>query len=124
MKEEEKKNQNTLVQFVFYLQGPNTIPADIVFIVRQKTHPLYVREQNDLIYKIQISLEMVSLRTFQAMKISFGCVSDETVALNLPTGFDWVLCGCADTGRPAAHHSHQRYCAVGASVIEDQKKNI
>ncbi|CAG02944.1 unnamed protein product, partial [Tetraodon nigroviridis] len=39
-------------------QGPNTIPADIVFIVRQKTHPLYIRQENDLIYKVQISLEM------------------------------------------------------------------
>ncbi|XP_056909744.1 dnaJ homolog subfamily B member 13 [Takifugu flavidus] len=39
-------------------QGPNKIPADIVFIVRQKSHPLYVRQDNDLIYKVQISLEM------------------------------------------------------------------
>eukprot|EP00066_Takifugu_rubripes_P006456 XP_003971267.2 PREDICTED: dnaJ homolog subfamily B member 13 [Takifugu rubripes] len=39
-------------------QGPNKIPADIVFIVRQKSHPLYVRQANDLIYKVQISLEM------------------------------------------------------------------
>uniref|UniRef100_A0A3Q4BLU1 J domain-containing protein n=1 Tax=Mola mola TaxID=94237 RepID=A0A3Q4BLU1_MOLML len=39
-------------------QGPNNIPADIVFIVRQKTHPLFVRQMNDLIYKLKISLEM------------------------------------------------------------------
>ncbi|XP_051257892.1 dnaJ homolog subfamily B member 13 [Dicentrarchus labrax] len=39
-------------------QGPNSIPADIVFIVRQKSHPLFVRQHNDLIYKAQISLEM------------------------------------------------------------------
>ncbi|KAM9348332.1 dnaJ homolog subfamily B member 13 [Symphorus nematophorus] len=39
-------------------QGPNSIPADIVFIVRQKSHPLFVRQLNDLIYKAQISLEM------------------------------------------------------------------
>ncbi|XP_041807618.1 dnaJ homolog subfamily B member 13 [Chelmon rostratus] len=39
-------------------QGPNSIPADIVFIVRQKSHPLYVRQLNDLIYKVPISLEM------------------------------------------------------------------
>ncbi|KAM9846389.1 dnaJ homolog subfamily B member 13 [Aulostomus maculatus] len=37
-------------------QGPNNIPADIVFVVRQKTHPLFVRQNNDLIYKVQISL--------------------------------------------------------------------
>ncbi|XP_053187726.1 dnaJ homolog subfamily B member 13 [Scomber japonicus] len=39
-------------------QGPNSIPADIVFIVRQKSHPLFVRQHNDLMYKTQISLEM------------------------------------------------------------------
>ncbi|XP_067463841.1 dnaJ homolog subfamily B member 13 [Thunnus thynnus] len=39
-------------------QGPNSIPADIVFIVRQKSHHLFVRQHNDLIYKTQISLEM------------------------------------------------------------------
>ncbi|XP_023260586.1 dnaJ homolog subfamily B member 13-like, partial [Seriola lalandi dorsalis] len=39
-------------------QGPNSIPADIVFIVRQKSHPMFVRQLNDLIYKAQISLEM------------------------------------------------------------------
>ncbi|XP_040907778.1 dnaJ homolog subfamily B member 13 [Toxotes jaculatrix] len=39
-------------------QGPNSIPADIVLIVRQKSHPLFVRQDNDLIYKAQISLEM------------------------------------------------------------------
>ncbi|XP_034461869.1 dnaJ homolog subfamily B member 13-like isoform X1 [Hippoglossus hippoglossus] len=41
-------------------QGPNSIPADIVFIVRQKSHPLFERQDDDLIYKTQISLEMVS----------------------------------------------------------------
>ncbi|XP_040006047.1 dnaJ homolog subfamily B member 13 isoform X3 [Xiphias gladius] len=39
-------------------RGPNSIPADIVFIVRQKSHPLFVRQHNDLIYKAQVSLEM------------------------------------------------------------------
>ncbi|XP_071317137.1 dnaJ homolog subfamily B member 13 [Trachinotus anak] len=39
-------------------QGPNSIPADIVFIVRQKSHPVFVRQHNDLIYKAKISLEM------------------------------------------------------------------
>ncbi|XP_058482555.1 dnaJ homolog subfamily B member 13-like [Solea solea] len=39
-------------------QGPNNIPADIVFIVRQKSHPLFERQDNDLIYKAHISLEM------------------------------------------------------------------
>ncbi|XP_068457494.1 dnaJ homolog subfamily B member 13 [Clinocottus analis] len=39
-------------------QGPNSIPGDIVFIVRQTSHPLFVRQQDDLIYKVQITLQM------------------------------------------------------------------
>ncbi|KAM8846790.1 dnaJ homolog subfamily B member 13-like [Synchiropus picturatus] len=39
-------------------QGTNIIPADIIFIVREKSHPLFVRQGDDLIYKTQISLLM------------------------------------------------------------------
>ncbi|XP_026995362.1 dnaJ homolog subfamily B member 13 isoform X6 [Tachysurus fulvidraco] len=38
-------------------QGPNSIPADIIFIIRQKPHPLFVRQNDDLIYTENISLE-------------------------------------------------------------------
>ncbi|XP_076130038.1 dnaJ homolog subfamily B member 13 isoform X1 [Alosa pseudoharengus] len=38
-------------------QGPNNIPADIVFIVRQKSHPRFTRQNDDLIYTAHISLE-------------------------------------------------------------------
>lgn len=61
-------NNNIDLICIFPLQGPNTIPADIVFIVRQKTHPLYARQQDDLIYNIQISLEMVSVCKFRRQK--------------------------------------------------------
>lgn len=39
-------------------QGPNNIAADIVFIVRQKPHPVFERQDDDLVYHVQISLEM------------------------------------------------------------------
>ncbi|XP_072514288.1 dnaJ homolog subfamily B member 13 [Salminus brasiliensis] len=39
-------------------QGPNSIPADIIFIVRQKPHPRFNRQNKDLIYTADISLEM------------------------------------------------------------------
>ncbi|XP_008331222.1 dnaJ homolog subfamily B member 13-like [Cynoglossus semilaevis] len=39
-------------------QGPNNVPADVVFIVRQKSHPLFKRQDDDLLYMMQISLEM------------------------------------------------------------------
>lgn len=37
-------------------QGPNNIPADIVFIVRDKSHVLYKRSENDLVYVAKIPL--------------------------------------------------------------------
>ncbi|XP_028656996.1 dnaJ homolog subfamily B member 13-like [Erpetoichthys calabaricus] len=37
-------------------QGPNNIPADIVFIVKEKLHPRFRREQNDLVYTTHIDL--------------------------------------------------------------------
>ncbi|XP_030648156.1 dnaJ homolog subfamily B member 13 [Chanos chanos] len=38
-------------------QGPNSIPADIVFIIREKSHPRFTRQNNNLIYTATISLE-------------------------------------------------------------------
>ncbi len=42
-------------------QGPNSIPADIVFIVRDKAHPIFRREGTNLIYtqKIPLALALV-----------------------------------------------------------------
>lgn len=37
-------------------QGPNKIPADIVFVVKDKPHPLFKREGSDLIYQPEIPL--------------------------------------------------------------------
>ncbi|XP_063807061.1 dnaJ homolog subfamily B member 13 [Pseudophryne corroboree] len=37
-------------------QGPNVIPADIVFIVKEKPHPRFVRQGDDLIYTASIEL--------------------------------------------------------------------
>ncbi|XP_053561065.1 dnaJ homolog subfamily B member 13 [Bombina bombina] len=37
-------------------QGPNIIPADIIFIVQEKNHPRFKRRGNDLIYTSQLSL--------------------------------------------------------------------
>ncbi|XP_016125008.1 dnaJ homolog subfamily B member 13 [Sinocyclocheilus grahami] len=38
-------------------QGPNNIPADIVFVIRQKHHSRFVRQNDDLYYTAHISLE-------------------------------------------------------------------
>jgi len=41
-------------------QAPNKIPADIVFIIRDKPHPLFKREGVDIRHICKISLKEVS----------------------------------------------------------------
>ena len=40
-------------------QSPNTIPADIVFIIKDKAHPFFKRDGVDLIYHARITLREV-----------------------------------------------------------------
>uniref|UniRef100_T1JBY4 J domain-containing protein n=1 Tax=Strigamia maritima TaxID=126957 RepID=T1JBY4_STRMM len=37
-------------------QGPNIIPADVIFTIKDKTHSIYRRQRNDLIYTAVIAL--------------------------------------------------------------------
>ncbi|XP_041356758.1 dnaJ homolog subfamily B member 4-like [Gigantopelta aegis] len=37
-------------------QTPRNIPADIVFVIKDKPHPLFVRDGSDIKYKVKISL--------------------------------------------------------------------
>lgn len=37
-------------------QGPNNIPADIVFVVRDKPHPRFTRESNNLVFVAKVLL--------------------------------------------------------------------
>merc|ERR1712110_569972 len=37
-------------------QGPNTIPADIIYVLREKEHDLFKRDNDDLIYAAKIPL--------------------------------------------------------------------
>ena len=46
-------------------QAPNKIPADIVFIIRDKPHPHFKREGSDLKYTCQISLKEVRISRFE-----------------------------------------------------------
>ncbi|XP_061559444.1 dnaJ homolog subfamily B member 13 isoform X2 [Phycodurus eques] len=86
-------------------QGPNKIPADIVFVVRQKIHPQFKRQNNDLIYKAQISL---------AMALTGCSVNVETLdgrLLNVPINdivhftYQKVVTG---EGMPLSHNPLQR----------------
>ncbi|XP_072900124.1 dnaJ homolog subfamily B member 13 isoform X2 [Hemitrygon akajei] len=37
-------------------RGPNNIPSDIIFVVKEKPHPWFCRDKNDLIYNVPIEL--------------------------------------------------------------------
>ncbi|KAH8248491.1 hypothetical protein KR026_001596 [Drosophila bipectinata] len=58
-------------------QLPNRIPADIVFIIRDKPHPIFRREGSDLHYTAQISLKQalcgveLQVPTLQGEPLSF-----------------------------------------------------
>lgn len=53
-------------------QGRNKIPADIVFIIRDKPHPLFKREGSDIRFTSKISLKQVSVFILQCiLKITF-----------------------------------------------------
>lgn len=38
-------------------EGPNIIPADLVFVVEEKPHPVFEREGNNLVHKANITLK-------------------------------------------------------------------
>lgn len=42
-------------------QSPSSIPADIVFIIKDKVHPVFRRDGSDLLYTAKINLKDVSL---------------------------------------------------------------
>jgi len=46
----------------FSHQAPNKIPADIVFIIRDKPHPHFKREGSDLKYTAKITLKEVRIK--------------------------------------------------------------
>lgn len=53
-------------------QGRNKIPADIVFIIRDKPHPLFKRDGSDIRYTAKISLKQVryEIKYYNRMDIS------------------------------------------------------
>lgn len=49
-------------------QSPGKIPADIVFIIRDKPHPLYRREGANLRFTARLTLKQVRFLTFTTVK--------------------------------------------------------
>lgn len=69
----------------------------MVFIVRQKPHPDFERQDNDLIYRKQISLEMVRQLHNTMEEATFNALCIVKVYL-FYKGIDWFCCGGEDTG--------------------------
>lgn len=47
-------------------EEPGVIPADLIFVVDEKPHPIYIREGNDLVVKQEITLlESLTGKTFE-----------------------------------------------------------
>jgi len=45
-------------------QSPNSIAADVVFVIKDKPHPTFTRSGSDIIYKAKIGLREVSVVWF------------------------------------------------------------
>ncbi|XP_044269674.1 dnaJ protein homolog 1-like [Tribolium madens] len=58
---------------------PNKIPADVVFIVRDKPHPVFKREGSDLRYTASISLKQALCGGF----VTIPTLSEKTIRLEL-----------------------------------------
>ena len=41
-------------------QTPNNVPADIIFVIKDKPHPMFTRDGSDIKYKASLSLKDVS----------------------------------------------------------------
>lgn len=59
-------------------QYPNKIPADIVFIIRDKPHPTFVREGSDIKYNARVTLKQALTGT----SIQVPTLANEPVTLN------------------------------------------
>lgn len=55
-------------------QSATTIPADIVFIIKDKVHPIFKRDGSDLLYTAKISLKDVSNRDINDQSSSGHCI--------------------------------------------------
>ncbi|OQV13317.1 DnaJ-like protein subfamily B member 4 [Hypsibius exemplaris] len=57
-------------------QLPNTVPADVVFVIKDKPHPLFKREGHDLIHTIKLSLRdalcggTIQVPTIEGVKVA------------------------------------------------------
>lgn len=53
-------------------ETPTNIPADIVFVVKDKAHPVFRRDGSNIIYPVRISLRDVSVLLLRADSLYYG----------------------------------------------------
>lgn len=63
-------------------QNMNSVPADIVFIIKDKTHPLFKREGSDIKYTAKISLR----DALTGVDIRVPTLAGEKIPLRIPPG--------------------------------------
>lgn len=69
-------------------ETPTNIPADVVFVVKDKPHPVFIRDGSDIIYPANISLRDVSEHLQCPVNKNWPCPSFDLVC------FLQALCGC------------------------------
>lgn len=66
-------------------EKPNTIPADVVFVLDEKPHALFVRDGNDLVHTVRLSLKealcgsTISIKTLDGRPLNIA-LQDEVIS--------------------------------------------
>lgn len=74
-------------------ERPGTIPADIVFVINEKKHPVFEREGNDLIHTAKLPL--------------VDALCGATIKLTSLDGRPLTVCA-----KPASEHFLLSYCHI------------
>ena len=61
-------------------QAPNTIPADVVFVIRDKPHPKFIRDGSNIKYRAKVSLREASSMSVCVCVCVCVCVSERACA--------------------------------------------
>lgn len=81
-------------------ETPTNIPADIVFVVKDKPHPMFRRDGSDVVYPAKISLRDVSKvhATFSTETDDCHEQTPNKVPFFFSPGFVWLYSNCSYPG--------------------------
>lgn len=92
-------------------QGPNSIPANIVFVVRDKIHPIFRREGIDLVFTQKLPLALALIGTTIHVPTLDGRVLDLPITDIVKPGFTRIIPG---EGMPSVEDPNLR----GSLIVE------